>query len=365
MRRAAAVTLWGAMLAATPAAAAAQGVERLVNGAGEGTVQFHFAARDGVCGNGRNYYRAAEMGYYSSYSNGMGGDESCLKGPVRAVIVRAGHEIVRIETYAGPLSNDPDGGKDLGAVGARDAATYLIHLAATLEGRPARDAMQPAMLADSAMVTTALTALARDATRSRDIRSSAISWLARRRSEAGGVGPAAVEQTLTAIVRDRNESESLRRSALSTLGSLDRGEGVPMLITFAADADSWIARSAFSSLANSGDPRARQFVRDALHRTDLPEESRAAAIRGIGNEYAVASDFKMLRDLYPSVNSDQERNAIISSVANAGGSENNDWLLAIARSSTEPASRRRQAVNALARSDDPRVKDALKGLIER
>ena len=356
--------LWGVTMAATPTIAACQSVERLVGNAGEGTVQFHFVAREGVCGNGRNFYRATEIGYYSSYGNGMNGDENCSKGPVRAVIVRAGREIVRIETYAGPIATDPDGGKDLGAVSARDAASYLIGLAGSLEGRPARDALQPAMLADSAVVTPQLTLLAKDQTRSRDIRSSAISWLARRRAEAGGVGAAAAQRTLDGIVRDRNESETTRRQALSTLGSLDRGEGVPLLIGFATDADSWVAKSAFSSLTNSGDPRARQFVRDALKRGDLPEESRASAIRGIGNEYAVPSDYKMLRDLYSSVNSDQERNAIINTVASAGGSENNNWLLGIARSATETATRRRQAVSALSRSDDPRVKEALKGLVE-
>ncbi len=114
----------------------------------------------------------------------------------------------------------------------------------------------------------------------------------------------------------------------------------------------------------SGDPRARQFVRAAVRRTDLSEESRAAAIRGIGNEYAVAADFKLLRELYPSVNTDQERNAIINTLANAGGNENTDWLLTLARSSTETASRRRQAVSALSRNDDPRVKEALKGMID-
>lgn len=365
MSRARGVALWGAMLAFTPSIVAAQSVERLVSGAGDGTVQFHFAAREGVCGNGRNFYRASEMGYYSNDGNRMAGDDTCAKGPVRAVIVRAGREIIRIETYAGPLANDPDGGRDLGAVPARDAAAYLIGLASSLEGRPARDAIGPAMLADSAIVTPQLTQIAKDPMRSRDIRSSAISWLARRRSEQGGVGAAAVQRTLDGMVRDRNESETTRRHALYTIGNLDRGEGVPLLMTFATDADTWIARSAFSSLTGSGDPRARQFVRDVLRRNDLPEESRASAIRGIGNEYAVASDYKMLRELYPSVNSDHERNAIINSVANAGGAENNTWLLGIAKSATETAARRRQAVNALARSDDPRVRDTLKGLVDR
>ncbi len=365
MNRSLKVALWGAVLAGTPSVAASQSVDRLVASAGDGTVQFHFAAREGVCGNGRNFYRAGEMGYYGSYNNGMGGDENCAKGPVRAVIVRAGREIVKIETYAGPLANDPEAGRDLGTVSARDAAAYLIGLAGTLEGRPARDAIQPAMLADSAVVTPQLSQLARDPMRSRDIRGSAISWLARRRAEQGGVGAATVQRTLDGLVRDRNESETIRRQALNTLGNFDRGEGIPLLLTFAGDADSWIAKQAFQSLTNSGDPRARQFVRAAVHRAELPEESRAAAIRGIGNEYAVASDYKLLRDLYPSVNTDQERNAMINTIANGGGSENTDWLLALARSPTETASRRRQAVSALSRTDDPRVKEALKGLIDR
>ena len=62
-----------AALAAAPSTAPAQALDRLVSGAPDGTVQFHFAAREGVCGNGRNFYRASEMGYYSSYSNGMDG----------------------------------------------------------------------------------------------------------------------------------------------------------------------------------------------------------------------------------------------------------------------------------------------------
>ncbi len=217
MSRAWRVALWGAAMASTPSVAAAQAVERLVAGAGEGTVQFHFAAREGVCGNGRNFYRATELGFtssYSNYSSGMGGDDSCAKGPVRAVIVRAGREVVRIETYAGPLANEPDGGRDLGAVSARDAAAYLIGLASSLEGRPARDAMQPAMLADSAVVTPQLIALAKDPMHSRDVRSSAISWLARRRGEQGGVGATVVQRTLDAIVRDRNESETIRSAGV-------------------------------------------------------------------------------------------------------------------------------------------------------
>jgi hypothetical protein len=52
-------------------------------------------------------------------------------------------------------------------------------------------------------------------------------------------------------------------------------------------------------------------------------------------------------------------------VAQAGGNENSTWLLAIAKSPTEPISRRRRAVALLSKYDDPRVKEALKDLIDK
>jgi hypothetical protein len=257
---------------------------------------------------------------------------------------------------------DANGGQDLGAVPAREASSDLLGLAATLDGRPARDAVFPAMLGDSVVVTPQLLQLAKDQGRSRDMRSSAISWLARRRSEAGGVGAQVVGHTLDQIVRDRNESESLRQSALGTISSLDRGEGIPILVGFAGDADAWLSRRSLESLSGSGDPRARAFIRQQVRRVDLAEESRASAIRGLGNSYATAEDFKLLRELYPTLNTDVQRDAVINTLATAGGSENANWLVALARSPTESLQRRRRVISLLGRSDDPRVKDALKEL---
>ncbi|HVT39229.1 MAG TPA: HEAT repeat domain-containing protein, partial [Gemmatimonadaceae bacterium] len=326
-----------------------------------------FAARDGVCGDGRNYFRADDDGWYGSFSYSSDGYRGppCQGGPVRVVIVRAGRDVVRVETYAGPLMPDPGAAKDLGAVSSREAATYLLSVAASAEGRPARDALTPAILADSAVVTPTLVQIARDQSRGRDLRKSAISWLARRRAEPGGVGAAGVARALDQIVRDRNENESVRQQAMSTISRFDRGEGIPTLIAFAGDADHWISKQAFQTLTRSGDPRARQYVRDAVRKTDLDEESRAEAIRGIGGEYSTGADLKLLRDLYPTLTTDRERDALISVVAQAGGMDNSTWLLAIAKSPTEPIQRRRRAVSLLSKFDDPRVKEALKDLIDK
>ncbi len=353
-----------AAVAATTAGA--QSLDRRVAAAPGDGVQFHFAARDGVCGNGRSWLRADDASWYGSYNgNGNGGGDTCLAGPVRVVLTRAGRDVVRIETFAGPLAADASVSQDLGAVGAREAATYLLTLAATLDGRPAREALLPAILADSAVLTPALAVLAKDQDRARDVRRSALSWLARRRAEPGGLGAAAVEGTLDQLVRNRTESESLRQSALSTISSLDRGEGIPALITYAADADGWLAKQAIANLTRSGDPRARAFTRQAVRRADLDDDSRDAAIRGLGSEYASGADYKLLRELYATFTSDRQRDAAISTLATAGGTENTQWLLGIAQSPTEPPARRRRAISLLGRSDDPRVKDALKGLIER
>lgn len=349
-----------------PVAAAAQAsLERRATAAGDAPVQFHFASRDGVCGDGKSYVRTEDDGWYGTFSGDGYRMQSCERGPVRVVVVHAGRDLVKVETYAGPLAADPGAATELGAVSTREAVSYLLALAATADGKPARDALLPAMLADSSTVTPTLLQIARDQARGRDLRKSAITWLSRRRAEPGGAGATAIARALDQIVRDRAENESVRQQAMSTIARFDRGEGIPTLIGFAGDADRWITRQAFNALARSGDPRARQFMREAVKRVDLEEDVRIEAIRGIGGEYSTGADLKLLRELYPSLNTDRERDALISAVATAGGSENANWLLAIAKSPTEPVARRRRAVSLLTKFDDPRVKEALKGIIER
>jgi hypothetical protein len=365
MKRAIRITSLALIGALLPVPGAAQSLERRIAAAGDNPVQFHFAAREGVCGNGKTYFRTEDDNWYGTYYGGNDGNRNdpCVNGPVRVVITRAGKDIVRVETYIGPIPADATSAQELGAVPVKEAVAYLLNVASTSDGRPARDALTPAMAADSSVVTPALLQIAKDQSRSRDIRRSAIGWLARRRDEKGGIGGAGIAKALDQLVRDRAESETVRSQALGNISRFDRGEGIPVLMGFAGDSDKWLARQAFQMLARSGDPRARQFVRDQVKRADLDEDSRAEAIRGIGDDYSTGADMKLLRDIYPTLDSDKERDAVISTVANAGGSENANWLLDIAKSKTEPVGRRRRAVSLLTKYDDARVKEALKGLI--
>ena len=354
-----------ALLCAATATAGSQSLERKVAAMGDGSAQFHFAAREGVCGDGRNYMRVDDDGGYGSYSVNGGREMPCTPGPVRVVITKSGRDIVRIEALAGPLWTDPAAGPDLGAVGARDAANWLMEQAKSLDGKPAREAIFPAMLADSSVVTPSLVTLVKDQNRPRELRRTAITWLSRRRNEVGGVGAATADRTIDQIVRDRTESETIRQAALGTLSRLDRGEGTAAMLQLARDSDTWLSKQAFANLSRSGDPRARQFIRESVRRADLTEDNRVEALRSLGNEYATGADLKLLRELYPQSNSDRERDAILSAVAQSGGSDNASWLLTIANSPTEPVARRRRVVGLLARMDDPKVKDALKGMIDK
>ncbi len=357
--------LWSVAAAASLFAAGlpAQNVSSCIDASPAATLEFHFAARAGVCGDGRGMMRASNgVGFY--IDNGFGQGSGCDTGPVRIELQRDGKAIVGIAAFAGPLAHD-SAAADLGAVSAADAAQYLLGLASSLDGRPAREVLLPAMLADSAVVTPALLRIATDRRAQRDVRRSAVDWLADRAGESGGVGEARVTATLEQLARDRDESETMRSQALSTLAGMDRGAGVVRLFTLTRDSDGWLADRAFGLVTRSGDPRARQFTRQAVRSGTLTDDQMVTAIQGLGDDYAGADDVGLLRDLYPKLTSDRQRDAVLSAVAGAGDLENGEWLVAVARSATEPAARRRRAVSLLSRFDQPGIQAALKDLVDR
>ena len=416
-----------AVAAMLPAAAGGQSLSQRVASAADGAVQFTYAARPGVCGNGRTYYSINGSMWFGSMNDNVLRSDPCQPGPVRVVLGRAGKEVVDVNTYVGPSQSAP-GATDLGAVPAREAAEYLLTLAARVDGRPGRDAITPAMLADSASVTPQLLAIARDQSRARETRSSAISWLNRAADERGGVSPSQLAKALGEIARDENDNQQVRQSALNVLSRQENGEGIPALIEISRTTpDIWLGKQTLATLARSGDPRARTYLRTAVQRDDLNDEMRIAAIRGIGRDFATSQDAEFLRTLYAKLPSERAKEAVLESMAEMGGTANAKWLMTIAANNDEsqrlrrravqltdragmPAaevaqlydrvddlqmkdaiistlsnngtkaatdkllaiaksdgnySMRRRAVNALARSEDPRVREALKDIIEK
>ena len=321
----------------------AQTLERRVSSAPAGNVTFHFASREEVCGDGRTYMRAEGNMWMGSFNDAVRA-QPCERGPIRVLLVRDGQELLRIQSFAGPVANDPEA-TNLGEVPATEASAYLLGIASRVDGRPGRDAIIPAMLAEGATVTRELLAIVRDANRSREVRRSALTWLVRRGGMRGEVSDAEVSRVLTAIARDENEVRTVRDQALSSLSRLESAAALDELVSMSTSAsEPWLARRATEMLASSGDPRARQHLRTAVERADLAEAARVAAINGLAGGFATSRDAEFLRGLYPRVNTDRLRNAIVTGVANIGGRESREWILGIARNEDATLPQRRHAI---------------------
>lgn len=338
----------GAGLAAVVIALAAQssgaqGLAERVASANQPRVQFSYAARSGVCGNGRTFINVMGNSWYGSW-NDSDRREPCSEGPVRVVVDRAGREVVQVSAFVGPDSGSKEGITDLGRVRTRDAADYLLGLAERAEGRVSRDALLPAVLADSVDVTPRLLAIAKNQNSARETRRSAISWLSRpldtRERSVNEISAA-----LVAIAGDEDDNQSVRQQALRSLARLEHGAGTNALVTLARDATrSWLAREALASLTSSGDPRARQHLREVVRAATLPDEVLAAAIRGLGGEYATGEDVRIIREAHPKLPGERSREAAMQSIAQFGGAENVRWMLAMAKNPDQPIQSRRRAV---------------------
>src|SRR5688572_549400 len=331
-----------ALLVSVAGSVSAQTLERRVSGAPDGNVTFHFASRADVCGDGRTYIRADDM-WMGSVNDGVRSME-CERGPIRVLLTRDGKDILRITTYGGPVAQEP-GATNLGAVPAAEGASWLLGIAGRIDGRPGREAIMPAALADSALVTRELLAIARNTERSRELRRSALSWVVRRRGERGELTADEVSRTLVTIARDETEVRTVRDQALSSLSRLESQSSLDALVSMTTGtSEAWLARRAVEMMASSGDPRAHDHLRSAAERTDLNEEARVAAINGLSGSYATSRDAEYLRGLYPRVSSDRLRDAIMSGVATIGGKASRDWVVGIARDANAPIQQRKRAI---------------------
>jgi len=332
-----------ALLVSVAGSVSAQTLERRVSGAPDGNVTFYFASRADVCGDGRTYIRADDM-WMGSFNDGVRSME-CERGPIRVLLTRDGKDILRIATYGGPVAEEP-GATNLGAVPAAEAAAWLLGIAGRIDGRPGREAIMPAALADSALVTRELLAIARNTDRSRELRRSALSWVVRRRGERGELTAEEVSRTLVAIARDEAEVRTVRDQALSSLSRLESQASLDALVSMTTGtSEAWLSRRAIEMMANSGDPRAHDHLRSAAERTDLNEEARVAAIGGLAGSYATSKDAEYLRSLYTKVTSDRLREAIMSGVATIGGKTSRDWIMGIARDPNAPIQQRKRAIS--------------------
>jgi hypothetical protein len=245
-----------------------QSLERRVAAAPDGSVRLSFAAKPGVYGNGRNMIswdcdhgncRNRQVDNYSE-ADRDDWDMPCDSGPVRVALTKRSGSITDLRVYVGGEWRPSTTATDLGTVGAREAATYLLAVASRDDSRASEKAIFPAVLADSATVWPDLLKIAKQNDVSRKVRSSAVFWLGQAAGDAATRG-------LTDLVDDRTADHEVRETAVFALSQRPKDEGVPALIRIAREnRDPDLRRKAIFWLGQSDDPRALSLFEELLTR---------------------------------------------------------------------------------------------------
>lgn len=326
MRRAAfllAAAVASVLLAPT-AALTQQSITQRIAGS-QGTVELHFAARPGVCGDGEG-----SISIHSSDDDAMSvdshgdWDHRCEPGPVRVRLEVSDGKVTRVRSYAGQPRDGalPVDVTDLGAVGVREAADYFLELARTASEDVARKAIAPAALADSVTIWPRLMELARDRDRPIAVRKPALFW-------AGQMGEREVLDPVRAIANDGSENDSLRKHAIFVLSQLPDGAGLPALMDM---------------VHGSGSTPLRKQALFWVGQGDTPTSK--------------------LLDLYRELPEQELKRQMIFVLSQRDDSAAVDGLIDIARNDPDH-SLRKQAFFWLGQKDDPRVVQLLTSILEK
>lgn len=238
-----------ALLVAAAFQVSAQSLADRVAQVREGHVRFSFEPRPGVCGNGRNSSTGRRTADWEPW---------CEPGPVRVAVELRNGQPVDLDTYVGGrwrAREDPV--TDVGDVEPIDAVAYLVSLAQGGAGRVAERAVLPIALADLE-TWPQLLELAKDGSRPRAVRRSAVFWLGQ------AAGDAAVEG-LASLVAEQDEDVEVKKSAIFALSRLRNGGGVEPLIRIArSNRDPRLRKQAIFWLGQSDDPRAIALFEELL-----------------------------------------------------------------------------------------------------
>ena len=243
-------------------AANAQSLERRITGGGNGAVEFRFASRPGVCGDGATFVddgfgdgsRIFEGGNFSGRTHRFEGPP-CEPGPVRVVAWVDDGEVVSLRTYAGPIrSGNARTNRDLGDVPVSEAVAFLTRLAERGNGRVSEKAILPLVLADSVAPWPTLVRMARNDDVGRAVRRTAAFWLSRGASAKLGI-----------LDRDTSDDDDVRASAVFALSQQPRSQATPELLDIARTSKRPAVRAqALFWLGQWGDPRAIDLFEEIL-----------------------------------------------------------------------------------------------------
>jgi HEAT repeat protein len=154
---------------------------------------------------------------------------------------------------------------------------------------------------------------------------------------------------------------TVRTEAINYLSRIPGDAGINALEEMLrSEQDERIQRAAVHALMASDSPRARSSMRTLIDRKDSPLNLRIEAISSFNSERATADDAAYLRGLFAKADNDQMKNAILSTLSRMGGTENDQFVLSVARNNNESSSIRSNALSRLSRSPTISTADLMK-----
>jgi HEAT repeat protein len=91
-------------------------------------------------------------------------------------------------------------------------------------------------------------------------------------------------------------------------------------------------------------------VRGIVDRSETPERLRLEALSAFDKERSTSEDITWMRALYGRTENPRIKARIVSTLSNIGGSDVDQWLLAVARNTDESSETRRYAIRRVGRT---------------
>ena len=162
----------------------------------------------------------------------------------------------------------------------------------------------------------------------------------------------AATSTLIPVAKS-DPSPSVRTAALDYLVRQQSDAAINAVIDISKmNDDKQVQRAAVRALAQSTNARARAEVRTVVENNALDESLRMSVIDGLSGDRMTTEDATWLRALYGRSTSTRVRERIVSALSRAGGDANNQWLMQMVRNEDEPLESRTWALERVGRTMD-------------
>ncbi len=166
---------------------------------------------------------------------------------------------------------------------------------------------------------------------------------------------------LIATVAKSDPDAGVRGDAISFLAKQQGDAGVAALEDILrTDQDERVQRDALRALMSSDNAKARASLRGIIERKDASVTMRVEAVNSFNSDHATADDAGYLRGVYPKLDNDRVKDAVIGAIARIGGTENEHWLLGIAANPNETSQLRNSAITRLYRAQSLSIADLSK-----